>query len=89
MKSNAHAPRAVLLTSSVVVSSGALQAADAPSGGRHGAQDTQLQQQRLDKLFATEGGVPKGIDVPLPVFRRPPHAEWAPERTKVGILDYV
>src|ERR1700730_15974892 len=62
MKSNAHAPRAVLLTSIVVVCSGALQAADAPSGGRHGAQDTQLQQQRLDKLLATDGGVPKGID---------------------------
>jgi cytochrome c peroxidase len=62
MKSNAHAPRAVLLISIVVVCSGALQAADAPSGARHGAQDTQLQQQRLDKLFATDGGVPKGID---------------------------
>jgi cytochrome c peroxidase len=62
MKSNAHAPRAVLLSSIVVVCSGALQAADAPSGGRHGAQDTQLQQQRLDKLLATDRGVPKGID---------------------------
>jgi len=62
MKSNAHAPRAVLLTSIVVVCSGALEAADAPSGGRHGAQDTQSQQQRLDKLLATDGGVPKGID---------------------------
>jgi cytochrome c peroxidase len=62
MKSNAHAPRAVLLTLIVVVCSGALQAADAPSGARHGAQDTQLQQQRLDKLLATDGGVPKGID---------------------------
>jgi cytochrome c peroxidase len=62
MKSNAHAPRAVLLSSIVVVCSGALEAADAPSGGRHGAQDTQSQQQRLDKLLATDGGVPKGID---------------------------
>jgi cytochrome c peroxidase len=62
MKSNAHAPRAVLLSSIVVVCSGALQAADVPSGGRHGAQDTQVQQQRLDKLFATDGGAPKGID---------------------------
>jgi cytochrome c peroxidase len=62
MKSNAHALQAVLLTSIVVVCSGALQAADAPSGGRHGAQDTQLQQQGLDKLLATEGGAPKGID---------------------------
>ena len=62
MKSNAHAGRAVLLTSIVVVCSGVLQAADAPSGGRHGAQEPQLQQQRLDKLLATGGGVPKGID---------------------------
>jgi cytochrome c peroxidase len=62
MKSNAHALQAVLLTSIVVACSAALQAADAPSGGRHGAQDTQLQQQRLDKLLATEGGAPKGID---------------------------
>jgi cytochrome c peroxidase len=62
MKSNAHALRAVLLTSIVVVSTGAAQAADAPPGGRHGAQDTQLQQQRLDQLLATGGGVPKGID---------------------------
>jgi cytochrome c peroxidase len=62
MKSNAHALRAVLLTSIVVVCSGALQASDAPSGSRHGAQDTQLQQQRLDTLLATVGGVPKGVD---------------------------
>ena len=60
MKSTAHALRAVLLSS--IVCSGVLQAADAPPGGRHGAQDTQLQQQRLDQLLATGGGVPKGID---------------------------
>jgi cytochrome c peroxidase len=62
MKSNAHALRAVLLTSIVVVCSGVLQAADAPAGGRHGAEDPQLQQRRLDKLLTTDGGVPKGID---------------------------
>jgi cytochrome c peroxidase len=62
MKSSAHRLRAVLLTSIVVVGSRASQAAETPSGGRHGAQDTQLQQQRLDKLLATVGGVPKGID---------------------------
>ena len=62
MKGNARAPRAVLLTSVAVIGAGALQAADAPQGGRHGAQDAQLQQQRLDKLLATDGGAPKGID---------------------------
>jgi hypothetical protein len=61
MKGNARALRAVLLTSAAVICAGTLRAADAPQGGRHGAQDTQLQQQRLDKLLATDAA-PKGID---------------------------
>jgi cytochrome c peroxidase len=83
MKSNAHALRAILLTSIVAVCAGALQAADAPSGGRHGAQDTQLQQQRLDKLLAGEGGVPKGID---PVVWNGIYAgaDLTPERIALG-----
>src|SRR5882757_4256817 len=83
MKSNAHALRAVLLSSIVAVCSGALQAADAPSGGRHGAQDTRLQQQRLDKLLATEGAVPKGID---PVVWNGIYAgaDLTPERIALG-----
>src|SRR6267142_4923368 len=87
MKSNAHALRAVLLTSIVVVCSGALQAADAPSGGRHGAQDTQLQQQRLDKLLASGGGVPvpKGIDpVAWSGIYVPADNAMTPERIALG-----
>jgi cytochrome c peroxidase len=62
MKGNAHALRAVLLTSIGVVFAGALPAAEAPQGGKHGAQDTQLQQQSLDKLLAAQGSTPKGVD---------------------------
>jgi cytochrome c peroxidase len=83
MKSNAHALRAVLLTSVVAVCSGALQAADAPSGGRHGAQDVQLQQQRLDKLLAGEGGVPKGVD-PVAWNEIYVGADLTPERIALG-----
>src|SRR6267154_2244727 len=87
MKSNAHALQAVLLTSIVVVCSGALQAADAPSGGRHGAQDTQLQQQRLDKLLASGGGVPvpKGIDpVAWSGIYVPADNQLTPDRIALG-----
>jgi hypothetical protein len=62
MKGNARALRAVLLTSIAAICSGALQAADAPQGGQHGAQDTRLQQQNLDKLLPAGNAVPKGVD---------------------------
>lgn len=62
MKGNARALRAVLLTSIAAICSGALQAADAPQGSQHGAQDTRLQQQNLDKLLPAGNAVPKGVD---------------------------
>jgi cytochrome c peroxidase len=77
--------RAVLLTSIAMVCSTVLHAADSNSGGQHGAQDVQVQQQRLDKLLGAGAGTPKGIDpVAWSAIYVPPDNALTPERIALG-----
>jgi cytochrome c peroxidase len=84
MKGNASY-HAVLLTSIAVVGSGVLLAADVAPGSRHGAQDFQIQQQRLDQLLVASGGVPQGVDpVAWAAIYVPADNSPTPERIALG-----
>ena len=86
MKADARALRAILLTSVAVCCAGTLAAAQTPQGGQHGAQDPQLQQQRLDKLLGTYNrGAPNGVDpVAWSAMYVPADNTLTPDRIALG-----
>ena len=64
--------------------SGALSAANAPSG-THGAMDTAQQQQRLDALHPANDGVPPGVDpVAWANIYVPADNQQTPDRIALG-----